>query len=355
MLKRKCAALFVEYDGHPRHYDARGQKADERKTRALLEHAPAGSWVLRVVHTHRGWKGTKNSLEVAVDGWRAGQRSSLMKALHQIAQALVGMHKDVLQPELYQRLAHLECRGEPANFHQAEEFLSNVALTSDIEAKKVQMRSYFSSDLGISKCSLNDVADRCPRIWGVSIEGNLKPTVEWLKELGLSREQVAKVVARQPQVLGCSIEDNLKPTVEWLKELGLSREQVAKVVAGFPSVLGCSIEDNLKPTVDWLKELGLSRAQVAKIVARFPQVLSYSIASNLSRKRLLLNRFFSREEVRDMVLHHPPLLGYSYVRLHFRLQELRRHGCLAKLSCVMSLTDVGFAQRFLDRPAASSA
>ena len=38
-------------------------------------------------------------------------------------------------------------------------------------------------------------------------------------------------------MLGLSIEANLKPTVEWIKAkgLGLSQSQVAKVIATFPS------------------------------------------------------------------------------------------------------------------------
>ena len=44
----------------------------------------------------------------------------------------------------------------------------------------------------------------------------------------------AKAVADQAQSLSLSIEDNLKPTVQWLREFGLSDTQVAKAVAGYP-------------------------------------------------------------------------------------------------------------------------
>eukprot|EP00439_Symbiodinium_sp_Y106_P023174 s5036_g2.t2 len=135
--------------------------------------------------------------------------------------------------------------------------------------------------LGLSQSQVAKVTARFPPVLGYSIEANLKPTVDWIKGLGLSQSQVAKVTARFPQVLGHSIEANLKPTVAWMKGLGLNQSQVAKAIATFPQVLGLSIEANLKPTVDWLKGLGLSQSQVAKVIARSPQILSLSIEANL--------------------------------------------------------------------------
>ena len=100
-----------------------------------------------------------------------------------------------------------------------------------------------------------------------SIEGHLRPKVQWLLELGLSKTQVAKAVAGFPPILGLSME----PMVEWLLELGLSKMEVAK--AGSPTILVYSIKQNLKPTVKWLLELGLSKSEVTIQVACFPRFL----------------------------------------------------------------------------------
>ena len=67
--------------------------------------------------------------------------------------------------------------------------------------------------------------------------------------------QVAKAVAVQPQFLGLSIEDNLKPTVQWFRELGLTDAQVAKAVAGFPPLLAYNVERNMKRKVTLLLQL----------------------------------------------------------------------------------------------------
>ncbi|CAE7761805.1 MTERF4, partial [Symbiodinium necroappetens] len=233
------------------------------------------------------------------------------------------------------------------------------------------MRVVLEGELQLSRATIKSLESKFPRIWGVSIQANLKPTAAWLADVGLTRKQVAKVVAGFPPVLRCSIEANLKPTVAWLEDVGLSRQQVAKVVAGFPpvlgysidgnlkptvawledvglsreqvakvvatlpQVLGYSIDGNLKPTVAWLQDVGLSREQVAKVVARNPQVLGYSIRANLSVKHQLLQGFFCDNDICRMFVYLPAVLGYSIRRLHHRLHVLHQNSQMEKLAATM--------------------
>ena len=237
-------------------------------------------------------------------------------------------------------------------------------------------------DLGLSPKQVAKVVAGSSSILGCSVKGNLQPTVAWLHEVGLSRGQVAKVIAGFPAILGYSIGANLKPTAAWLEDIGLNRQQVAKVVAGCPRILGLSITANLKPKVAWLHDIGLSRPQVSKVVARlpqmfgysvdaklklkvawlgevgltqlqvagviaaFPQVLSLSIEKNLSPKHLFLLEHLSGEEVREMIVRLPALLGFSFSRLRHRLHVLQKHNALARLPPAMTLTDADFAQQF---------
>ena len=50
VLKKKDAALFVEYDGFWRHSDDERLSTDHRKNAALLSTAPPGSHVVRIGH-----------------------------------------------------------------------------------------------------------------------------------------------------------------------------------------------------------------------------------------------------------------------------------------------------------------
>ncbi|OLQ10463.1 mTERF domain-containing protein 1, mitochondrial [Symbiodinium microadriaticum] len=312
VLKHAHAALFIEYDGFFRHSAVQGQAMDERKTIALLGHAPPNSYVLRIGHVTRDLSRAENAAHAVVNVWRAEHEPSLMKVVQQTGRALLCSFEHVLEREVCERLSRLVIAEAKHDFLIASSFARQAVLTRNVETKKVNMCEFLEQELRLSTARVEVLACKFPRIWGVNIDRGLRPIVAWLEDLGLSRKKVAKVFARFPQVLGCSIEGNLKPTVTWLEDVGLNRQQVAKVVAGFPQVLGCSIEDNLKPTVAWLEDVGLSRQQVAKVVAGFPHVLGYSIDGNLKPKVAWLEYLgLSELQVAKVVARFPQLFGCS--------------------------------------------
>ena len=58
----------------------------------------------------------------------------------------------------------------------------------------------------------------CPALARCDIDDKLKPMMQQLEAWGLDKSQVAKVLVRVPQVLGYSLEENLRPTVQWLRD-----------------------------------------------------------------------------------------------------------------------------------------
>ncbi|CAE7493517.1 MTERF5 [Symbiodinium sp. CCMP2456] len=312
VLKAEDAALFVEYDGYYRHYCLQGYSADERKTNALLQYAPAGSHVLRIRHARLSLSSMEGSIQVIVNTWRAGHTPSLNHVLSQTVGHLLNGHQHVFRTDVCKRLHAVNEAEMEAHFSEACKFASQAMFTGISDVNKAKVLGFLEEDLELPTATINALGNKLPRIWGTSIDGTLKATAAWLDDIGLSRAQVAKVVARQPQVLGLSIEANLKPKAAWLEDVGLSAAQIAKVVAGFPQFLGLSIEANLKPTVAWLEDVGLNRAQVAKVVARHPQVLGLSIEANLKPKAAWLEHVgLSPAQIAKVVAGFPQVLGYS--------------------------------------------
>ena len=308
VLKTTAAALFVEYDGHYRHMEPPGLATDMRKTSALLKFAPAGSVVVRIAHKERQWK--DKSTQVLVDSWYAEHQPSLLKALNQVAASLLHQSRDRLHPTLASRLqafAAEEGVNQNAGVHAKEAELVGMS-----DRRRTNLEEFLCKEVGLNTGQVAKMIATFPSVLHLSIEENLKPTVEWIKGLGLSQSQVAKLIATFPGVLGYSTEANLKPKVEWIKGLGLSQSQVAKVIARSPPVLGYSIEANLKPTVEWIKGLGLSQSQVAKLIATFPQVLGLSIESNLKPTVDWIEGLgLSQSQVAKMIATFPPVLGLS--------------------------------------------
>ena len=308
VLKATDAALFIEYDGHYRHMEPPGLARDMRKTRALLKFAPAGSVVVRVAHRERQWK--DKSTQVLVDSWCAEHEPSLLKALNQVAAALLRQSRRRLDPTLASRLEAFAAE-EGVN-KDASTRAKEAELVGMSDSSRPKLEEFLCQEVGLNTWQVAKVIATFPSVLRYSIEANLKPTVEWIEGLGLSKSQVAKVIATSPQVLGYSIEANLKATVDWVKGLGLRKSQVAKLIATCPQVLGLSIEANLKPTVEWIKGLGLSKSQVAKVIATFPSVLGLSFEANLKPTvEWIKGLSLSQSQVAKVIAMFPPVLGLS--------------------------------------------
>ena len=345
VLRKKDAALFVEYDGYWRHGEEEGILKDERKNAALLANAPQGSWVVRLSHTRAGSQGG-NVLWISLSPWRQGEQKALGQVLQRSLSVLLTELQGCFRPGVEKRL-HMQAvkdilKMPPAarKFCDTAAYAAGGSTQEDI-AEFLRRREFsaasieqfqrkaivFSSlsldrhvepsiswlcEIGLAQSQVVKILIKFPQILGLNIKQNMKPTLQWLCELGLSKAQVAKAIAVYPSVFGCSIEQNLKPTVQWLCELGLSKAQVAKAIAVYPSILGCSIEQNLKPTVQWLCELGLSKAQVAKVVAVSPSTMGYSIEENMKpTAQWLLELGLSKAQVAKAVAVFPSIMGYS--------------------------------------------
>ncbi|CAE7896874.1 MTERF5, partial [Symbiodinium necroappetens] len=288
VLKATGAALFIEYDGYYRHMEPLGMARDMRKTSALLQFAPAGSVVLRIAHKERKWK--DKSMQILVDRWHSENAPSLRRLVSQL---------EVCNP--------LQIAQHAKKFAVDAELVGAAS-----ENNLLALQELLQKEMPLSTVQIAKSIERFPSVLGLSLDANLKPTVEWIKGLGLSQSHVAKVIANCPQVLGLSIDANLKPTVEWIKGLGLSQSQVSKVIVTHPRVLAYSIDAKLKPTVEWIRGLGLSQSQVAKAIATCPQVLGYSIHANLKPTvEWIKGLGLSQSQVVKVIATHPRVLGYS--------------------------------------------
>ena len=306
------AALFVEYDGYYRHQQPTGIAADRRKNTALLDLAPAGSYVLRISHAHRGLELSCEMGEVVVDSWQPGHDPSLVKALRQVAEFLLKQPGKAMHPDRRSRLQSFLEDPAGSSRQAAVEFTRKVDAERERAFDPAPLHDILQMQLGVSISEAEELVAKCPALARCDIDEKLKPMMQQLEVWGLKNSQVAKVLVRHPRILGCSIEANLKPTVQWLRDVGLTNAEVAKVIARFPQVLGCSIEENLKPTVQWLRDVGFTKAEVAKVIARHPQALGFSIETNLKPTvQWLCDSGLKKVEVVKVVARCPTVLGYS--------------------------------------------
>ncbi|KAK9108438.1 hypothetical protein Syun_024449 [Stephania yunnanensis] len=113
-----------------------------------------------------------------------------------------------------------------------------------------------------------------------SLEGKIKPVVEFLLDLGIPLSDIPIILYKRPQLCGVSLTENLVPTMNYLENLGVDKRQWAKVIHRFPAFLTYS-RQKVKGTVDYLHRVGLSAGSIGKILTRCPHIISYSVDENL--------------------------------------------------------------------------
>ena len=139
--------------------------------------------------------------------------------------------------------------------------------------------SYCQHDLGFSTpARLGQLLQAYPQLIGLSLEENVRPTVEYMASVGV--QDVAAAIKRHPQLLGLSITKNLQPTVEYLTSLGVDAGKAAGIN---PSLLALSIEGNLMPTVRFLSE-EVGMASLGRALTAQPTILALSVSDNLRPK-----------------------------------------------------------------------
>merc|ERR1712107_203292 len=77
-----------------------------------------------------------------------------------------------------------------------------------------------------------------------------------------------------------------------------------------------------------IEEVGWTQEQLTKAAIGFPALLGYKPKKNLEAKMELLEQWFAKDEVIDLVASCPRVISYSKERIEERAVMLLRKGCL---------------------------
>ena len=197
-----------------------------------------------------------------------------------------------------------------------EDVLRRMVLTDPemlrTDASKVQGSILvLREELGMDAKDVHRLLHRAPLIMSYNPEGNIRPTVQFLKQgligrcLGLVkrkgvsaetvageyerealiRERVREFVLKFPNILALSVDKNVRPTLNFfLEAVGLSELQLGKVLTRRPPLLELKV-GLMRTKLDFLREqTGATDVELAEIVVRFPEVFSLSVANSLKPK-----------------------------------------------------------------------
>ncbi|CAE7843369.1 unnamed protein product [Symbiodinium microadriaticum] len=230
-LKKKDAAVFLEYDGYYRHHTPQGIAADIRKSEALLRQAPNGSQVLRISHAQRGWDLACHTSEVIVDPWQSARPKSLAKALRQIVQFVRTNWGSTLQTSVNVRLQDFLDSPADSFCMPAVEFTRKVAATGDCDPS--QLHDFLREQLNMTASQSENLTGKHPALKCRSVESECRPIVQWLR--------VARTVVNNPSMFGFCIESNLALKIVLLQQF-VTPEHLPGFIAQYPVILNFSYE-----------------------------------------------------------------------------------------------------------------
>ncbi|KAG7343449.1 mitochondrial transcription termination factor (mTERF) family protein [Nitzschia inconspicua] len=200
-----------------------------------------------------------------------------------------------------------------------------------------------------------------PHFFNLSVETNLRPRVEFLSSMcEMNTTNVAKMVqVSNGLVLGLSVEHNLKPTIDYLLEnifcsdddsdppeahlrrcleshpqiLGLSSSNLlrkseyfnslcpslaSRIAKKCPAVYSLSLEQNIRPTVDFLLKIwGVNSTHddddsfVHSMLFEYPNILSLSVDGNLQPTMAFFNKtgYTKLDSEWNLVIDGPSQVG----------------------------------------------
>ena len=107
---------------------------------------------------------------------------------------------------------------------------------------------------------LSQIASQYPPLFWLS-EENVVPKMEFLQQtLELSAGELRDILVTYPQLLGLSLDGNLRPTVQFLLSddgADLSVSQLSYFVSYQPALLAYSLEKRIIPRIERMRDAGI--------------------------------------------------------------------------------------------------
>uniref|UniRef100_A0A061RBW6 Mitochondrial transcription termination factor n=1 Tax=Tetraselmis sp. GSL018 TaxID=582737 RepID=A0A061RBW6_9CHLO len=98
----------------------------------------------------------------------------------------------------------------------------------------------------------------------LSVDEDLQPVVDVLRDFGLEREDIVKVILAHPPVL-CYGEERIRKLLAYLEEVGVPKP-VGKILVKRPSLAGLKADENLKKIVGYFVYRGYSSEEIVRLL-----------------------------------------------------------------------------------------
>jgi hypothetical protein len=175
-------------------------------------------------------------------------------------------------------------------------------LLLDAQAQVLPVARFLMDELGVWEDDLPRVLQLYPALLGVDLDKMRAVSTYLTQELDVDPQNLAVVFRSFPSLLTLSVDDDMRPVVQFLKEdIGIAN--VGRFVGRLPPVLGYSVDRELRPKWEFFRQtLGGNNARLE--VTRFPACFSYPL------ERIIRTRFEYLKQVKRIPV---PLVSLDQV------------------------------------------
>lgn len=135
--------------------------------------------------------------------------------------------------------------------------------------------AFLREELGLRKQDLDSVEKRFPTLFKLSIESNIRPTIEVLRSFGFTKKDLRQILKVNPRAFSLNSEWSLpEKLLEFERTFGLSRRELLRTVTSFPLLLTTRRERHAEVIAFFANSVGLDKgvSQVKRLAARYPPI-----------------------------------------------------------------------------------
>lgn len=152
---------------------------------------------------------------------------------------------------------------------------SSAISTNQKLHRSISKHIFLCKELGLRKQDLESVEKRFPTLFKLSVESNIRPTIEVLRSFGFKTKDLRQILKVNPRAFSLNSEWTLpEKLLELEQAFGLSRRELLRTVKSFPLLLTTRRERHAEVIGFFANTVGLEKgvSQVKRLAARYPPI-----------------------------------------------------------------------------------
>ena len=209
------------------------------------------------------------------------------------------------------------------------EIMVNKTDIISIDNTSLRKRINYFTEYGFSLDDIINIINGVPEVIDLRIS-YINKIIDELNNYGFNKDSIIRIITNLPNLF--IFKDSLTENLVKLSELGYTNNEITSIISKVPMVLRKSYFDNIFIKFGLLNTYEFTNDDIVKMTVENPYILVYSNDKIINNIDNLINGFYSKEEINNMIKNFPLLLGYDTNSLKKKLIFYKNNG-LEKYIC----------------------